>query len=71
VQDGVTGTVVDGRDVAAVAGALVSLLADPERARAAGEAGRAWVAQRWRWQHQADRLQALLEGRDPGGAQPA
>ncbi len=37
VVDGVTGTVVDGTDVRAVAGAVSGLLGDPERAAAMGE----------------------------------
>ncbi|WP_369811064.1 glycosyltransferase family 4 protein [Quadrisphaera sp. DSM 44207] len=69
VRDGETGLVVDGTDPVAVADGLAGLLADPDRARAMGERGRAWVAQRWRWRHQADRLQQLLAPGAP--AQPA
>ncbi|WP_369053604.1 glycosyltransferase family 4 protein [Kineococcus terrestris] len=60
------GTVVDGRDVRAVADAVVARLADPAAARAAGAAGRAWVAREWGWDVQARRLRDLLAGRDPG-----
>jgi len=49
VTDGVTGHVVDPRSPAAVATVLADLLDDPERARAMGAAGRAWVEQRWSW----------------------
>ena len=49
VQEGLTGHVVDPRSPEVVAGALADLLADPERARAMGSAGRAWVEQRWSW----------------------
>ena len=49
VRDGVTGLVVDPLDPGAVATALVGLLGDPERARAMGAAGRAWVSENWGW----------------------
>jgi glycosyltransferase involved in cell wall biosynthesis len=41
VEDGVTGRLVPARDHEALAGALLELLTDPERARLLGEAGRA------------------------------
>lgn len=62
VLDGETGVVLDGTSVAAVADALVGYLTDPERARAAGEAGRAWVEREWRWDVLAQRLRGLLAG---------
>ncbi|GDY30379.1 glycosyltransferase family 4 protein [Gandjariella thermophila] len=62
VQDGVTGHVVDGREVSAVAGAVAGLLADPEAAAAMGKAGRDWMATRWRWDDLAARLAALIGG---------
>lgn len=62
VQEGRTGTVVDGRDVPATAQALIGLLADPQRARRWGEAGREWVLRRWSWQRSADHLADLLTG---------
>jgi len=62
VQEGRTGHVVDGRDVAAVASSLSGLLADPERARAMGAAGRAWMQQEWAWPARVARLRALLAG---------
>jgi glycosyltransferase involved in cell wall biosynthesis len=40
VVDGETGSLVPERDTAALAGALAALLADPERRRALGRAGR-------------------------------
>jgi glycosyltransferase involved in cell wall biosynthesis len=40
VEDGVTGLLVERRDPEALAGAVATLLADPERARAMGKAGR-------------------------------
>lgn len=60
VREGETGLVVDGRDVGAIADAVVSLLRDPQRAREMGEAGRRWTVENWQWRHQAARLQQLL-----------
>jgi phosphatidylinositol alpha-1,6-mannosyltransferase len=60
VLDGETGLVVPGRSVAGLAAALTGLLADPSRARAMGERGRAWIEREWRWEVQAARLGGLL-----------
>ena len=60
--EGRTGTVVDGADVAAVADEVAGLLADPDRARAMGRAGREWVEGEWRWDVLAARLRGLLAG---------
>jgi phosphatidylinositol alpha-1,6-mannosyltransferase len=60
VLDGQTGFVVDGEDVKAVAGALIGLLRDPDRARAMGEAGRAWVEREWTWDATAASLANML-----------
>jgi len=60
VLDGETGHVVDGTSVPAVASAVAGLLADPVRARAMGQAGRAWVEREWRWDVLAERLRDLL-----------
>ena len=62
VQEGRTGHVVDGRDVASVASAVAGLLADPDRARAMGAVGRAWMQQEWTWPARVARLRALLAG---------
>jgi phosphatidylinositol alpha-1,6-mannosyltransferase len=62
VLDGENGYVVDGRDREAVALRCAELLLDPELARKFGERGRAWVAQQWRWDDLAVRLQKLLAG---------
>jgi phosphatidylinositol alpha-1,6-mannosyltransferase len=62
VREGVTGHVVDPRSPAAVAAALVGLLDDPDRARAMGAAGRAWVEERWSWTSIAATFADLLEG---------
>ncbi|WP_433829178.1 glycosyltransferase family 4 protein [Actinoplanes sp. CA-015351] len=62
VREGETGFVVGGRDVPAIAGRIVDLLSDPDRAKSMGKAGRSWVEQEWRWERQAARLTALLAG---------
>ncbi|MFI1988126.1 glycosyltransferase family 4 protein [Actinoplanes sp. NPDC020271] len=62
VREGETGYVVGGTDVAALTDRLVGLLSDPDQARAMGKAGRAWVEREWRWETQAARLDALLDG---------
>ena len=66
VREGETGFVVGGRDIAALAARLVDLLSDPTRAKAMGEAGRAWVERDWRWETQAARLASLLDQGRPG-----
>ena len=61
VLEGRTGYVVPGRDVPALAERLVTLLDNPTLAERLGTAGRAWVEEKWRWDTQADRLEALLD----------
>lgn len=65
VQDGRTGTVVDGRNVPAVAAAATDLLLDRARAAAWGANGRDWVSREWNWDTSAARLAALLSGASP------
>ena len=60
VRPGETGELVNGRDLAAVAQAVATLLADPERAAAMGHCGRHWMQEQWRWSGRAARLAALL-----------
>lgn len=60
VRDGITGNVVDGLDVEAVAARIASLLADPETAAKMGRAGREWVSDQWRWDQLAHRLEGLI-----------
>lgn len=60
VRHGETGLVVDGTSHTAVAAAVGDLLADPARARAMGERGRAWIEEEWRWDLVAARFAALL-----------
>jgi phosphatidyl-myo-inositol dimannoside synthase len=62
VLPGETGYVVPGSDVAAVAGRITSLLADPAGAAAMGEKGVAWIDREWRWDLVARRLQQILAG---------
>jgi phosphatidylinositol alpha-1,6-mannosyltransferase len=61
VREGVTGHVVDGRDVEQLTARAVSMLSDRAQARAYGAAGRDWVQAEWRWDSIADRLAGLLE----------
>ncbi|MFD0202760.1 MULTISPECIES: glycosyltransferase family 4 protein [Saccharothrix] len=60
VRDGVTGRVVDGREVTEVANAVAALLADPDTAAKMGAAGREWVTGHWRWDDLAARLAGLI-----------
>jgi phosphatidyl-myo-inositol dimannoside synthase len=60
ILDGETGYVVPGRSVPALAGRIIALLADPDRARVMGQRGQAWTEQEWDWSRVASRLQALL-----------
>jgi phosphatidylinositol alpha-1,6-mannosyltransferase len=58
--DGVTGLLVDGRDVAAVADAVATLLEEPARAETMGASGRARVEQHFTWQRAAAQLAGWL-----------
>lgn len=60
VRPGITGEVVNGRDVAAVAVELIRLLSDVDRARKLGAAGREWVETSWTWDARSERLAELL-----------
>jgi phosphatidyl-myo-inositol dimannoside synthase len=62
VLDGRTGSVVDPRSPAAVADAISALLDDPDKARAMGRAGRAWVEEQWSWTSIAATFAGLLDG---------
>jgi phosphatidylinositol alpha-1,6-mannosyltransferase len=59
--DGETGSLVDGRRVDEVAGAVAALLADPARARSMGEAGRQRVLRSHTWPDIAARLAGWLQ----------
>lgn len=61
LQDGRTGLLVDGEDLAAVTDAVASLLGDPERATVMGAAGGRFVRDGFTWDRRTDDLRALLE----------
>ena len=61
VLDGVTGLLVPGEDAPALAQALESLLADPDKARALGAAGRARVVAEFTWPRIADQYFQIYE----------
>jgi phosphatidyl-myo-inositol dimannoside synthase len=71
VQEGVTGHVVGGRDTDALAGALAGLLADPDRARRMGAAGREWMLRDWALPAMVERLRGFLAGAPPAPPEPA
>jgi phosphatidylinositol alpha-1,6-mannosyltransferase len=58
--DGVTGLLVDGGNVDAVADAVASLLEDPDRARTMGAAGRARVERHYAWPRATEQLAGWL-----------
>lgn len=62
VQDGQTGQLVDGKDTTGIAGAVIGLLTDRDRAAAMGAAGRAWVEDTWTWDALASRLMRQFDG---------
>jgi phosphatidylinositol alpha-1,6-mannosyltransferase len=62
VRDGVTGHVLNGKATAEVADRIAGLLLDRDAAGEMGRAGREQVSAGWRWEHAADRLNALLQG---------
>ena len=68
VEDGVTGNTVDAFDTEALARRLVEL-AEPDRARAFGEAGHRRFLERFTWDGVAARMVAAVAvSRDAGGA---
>jgi phosphatidylinositol alpha-1,6-mannosyltransferase len=58
--DGVTGLLVDGSDVAAVADGVAAILADPKLAQAMGRAGRERVERSYTWSRAAGQLASWL-----------
>ena len=71
VREGVTGHVVGGRDTGALADALAGLLADPDRARRMGAAGREWMLREWALPALVQRLRQLLAGGSPARLRPS
>jgi phosphatidyl-myo-inositol dimannoside synthase len=61
VREGITGSVVDGRDARELARTLTGWLAEPEARRVAGAAGRAWTEAVWSWETIAGRFASLLD----------
>ena len=59
VREGETGLLVDPEDETSVAGAIASLLDDPERARALGVGGRAAVESFYHWRRVVADLRAI------------
>lgn len=59
VRDGETGILVPPGSSAALSAALLSLLDYPDRRRAMGDAGRAFVAERYNWRDNAAAMQTL------------
>ncbi|MDL9937374.1 glycosyltransferase family 4 protein [Gordonia sp. ABSL1-1] len=60
VRESITGTVVDGTDVDAVALAVLSILSNREAAADMGRQGREFVIENWQWRQMAARLAQLL-----------
>ncbi len=61
VVEGVTGLVVDGKNLDEIAEAIVSLLKDPQTAQRMGSAGRQWIIDNWRWEIWASQFNKLLQ----------
>lgn len=61
VRHGETGYLVDPYNPVATAVRVIELLTDPQRARAMGEAGRAWVRDEWTWRRSGELLRELLD----------
>ena len=60
VLEGETGRVVDGRYIAAISHALITLLKDPVGLKRMGERGREWAVQAWSWKIWGERFIELL-----------
>lgn len=66
VSDGRTGWVVSSDDLTAAAERMLWACQHPERARAMGQAGRAWVAARYDWAVCLDTMEALYQKMQQG-----
>lgn len=60
VVDGVTGIVVDGTNINAIAAAIVRVLSDPAKQKAMGAVGIEWVASSWSWEIWSEKFAQLL-----------
>jgi colanic acid/amylovoran biosynthesis glycosyltransferase len=60
VQDGVTGRLVEERDIEGMASAVAEILDDPERAAAMGAAGRARVLEHFSQEKACERLRVIM-----------
>jgi phosphatidylinositol alpha-1,6-mannosyltransferase len=60
VSDGVTGILVDPKDLGAVAEAILAVLQDPALGQHLGQQGRARVLQEFTWDHMAQRARRLF-----------
>lgn len=61
IEDGETGRLVDRGDASGLADAILDLLAQPERRRSMGKAGRERVIEQFSWDRIADQLLHALE----------
>lgn len=61
VKESITGFVVDGTSVSAVASATIEILSNPELATSMGRAGRRWIEEEWRWQIWSARFLELFK----------
>jgi phosphatidylinositol alpha-1,6-mannosyltransferase len=60
VSDGVTGILVDPKDLGAVAEAILAVLQDPALGQHLGQQGQARVLQEFTWDHMAQRARRLF-----------
>ncbi len=65
VIPGITGVVVDGNEVSAIARESISLLKDLPQARAMGAAGRLWAEREWSWEKWGKSFADLLSPNNP------
>jgi glycosyltransferase involved in cell wall biosynthesis len=61
VEDGVSGLLVPPGEVEPLAKAIRTLLEDPERCRAMGEAGARWIREKFSWRRTAEETLALYQ----------
>jgi glycosyltransferase involved in cell wall biosynthesis len=67
VADGETGRMVPSRDAAAFASAIAEFLADPEKRKAMGEAGRRRAIERFSLDRMVGEMESLYESLARGG----